>query len=69
VNSCDVVRAALGKDAGLVDTVRYGNCGDADFLKSLYTWKTPSADCGDDRGATCMDYSVWQQKWTEITGS
>jgi len=69
VNSCDVVRTALGKDAGLVDTVRYGNCGDADFLNSLYLWKTPSADCGDDRGATCMDYSVWQQKWTEITGS
>jgi putative spermidine/putrescine transport system substrate-binding protein len=69
VNSCDVVRAALGKDADLVDTVRYGNCGNADFLNSLYLWKTPSADCGDSRGNVCMDYSVWQQKWTEITGS
>jgi putative spermidine/putrescine transport system substrate-binding protein len=69
VNSCDVVRAALGKDANLVDTVRYGNCGNADFLNSLYLWKTPSADCGDSRGNVCMDYSVWQQKWTEITGS
>ena len=69
VNSCDVVRAALGKDADLVDTVRYGNCGNAEFLNSLYLWKTPSADCGDSRGNVCMDYSVWQQKWTEITGS
>ena len=69
VNSCDVVRTALGKDAGLVDTVRYGNCGDADFLNSLYLWKTPAAECGDDRGATCMDYSVWQQKWTEVRGA
>jgi putative spermidine/putrescine transport system substrate-binding protein len=69
VKSCDVVRAALGKDADLVDTVRYGNCGNADFLNSLYLWKTPSADCGDDRGNTCMDYSVWQQKWTEVRGA
>jgi putative spermidine/putrescine transport system substrate-binding protein len=68
-NSCDLVRQALGKDADLVDTVRYGNCGDADFLNALYLWKTPSADCGDDRGTTCMDYSVWQQKWTEIRGA
>jgi putative spermidine/putrescine transport system substrate-binding protein len=69
VQSCDVVRAALGKDADLVDTVRYGNCGNAEFLNSLYLWKTPQADCGDDRGSTCMDYSVWQQKWTEVRGA
>jgi putative spermidine/putrescine transport system substrate-binding protein len=69
VKSCDIVRTALGKDADLVDTVRYGNCGNADFLNSLYLWKTPAADCGDDRGATCMDYSVWQQKWTEVRGA
>lgn len=67
--SCDQIRTALGKDADLVDTVRYGFCGDAEFLNSIYTWKTPSVDCGDDRGTTCMDYSVWQQKWTEIRGS
>ena len=42
VNSCDVVRTALGKDADLVDTVRYGNCGNVDFLNSLYLWKTPA---------------------------
>jgi putative spermidine/putrescine transport system substrate-binding protein len=69
VNSCDDIRKALGKDADLVDTLRYSHCGDADFLNSLYLWKTPAADCGDDRGATCVDYSVWQQKWTEVVGA
>ncbi|MFN2545150.1 MAG: ABC transporter substrate-binding protein [Actinomycetota bacterium] len=68
VKACDITRKALGKDADLVDTVRYGNCGDVDFLKSLYLWKTPQADCGDGRD-DCMDYSVWQQKWTEVRGS
>jgi putative spermidine/putrescine transport system substrate-binding protein len=66
--SCDLVRKALGKDADLVDTVRYGFCGDANFLNSIYLWKTPSVDCGDGR-TDCMDYSVWQQKWTEIRGA
>jgi putative spermidine/putrescine transport system substrate-binding protein len=69
VKSCDLIRAALGADADLTDTVRYGECGNVDFLKSIYLWKTPQADCGDDRGNTCMDYSVWQQKWTEVTGA
>ena len=26
------------------------------------------ADCGDARGQTCIDYSTWTQKWTEIKG-
>jgi putative spermidine/putrescine transport system substrate-binding protein len=69
VGSCDEVRKILGKDADLVDTVRYGNCGDAEFLNSLFLWKTPQANCGDDRGAVCVDYSVWQQAWTEIRGA
>jgi putative spermidine/putrescine transport system substrate-binding protein len=69
VNSCDLIRKALGKDADLVDSVRYSFCGDADFLNSIYLWKTPSAECGDDRGQTCVDYSVWAQKWTEIRGA
>jgi putative spermidine/putrescine transport system substrate-binding protein len=68
VKACDVTREALGADADLVDTVRYGNCGNVDFLNSLYLWKTPQADCGDGRD-DCMDYSVWQQKWTEVRGS
>jgi putative spermidine/putrescine transport system substrate-binding protein len=75
VESCDEIRAFLndaypgeGFDA-LVDTLRYSNCGDAEFLNSLYLWKTPSVDCGDDRGQVCIDYSEWTQAWTEIRGS
>ena len=67
--ACDLIRTALGKDANLVDTVRYGFCGNAVFLNSIYTWKTPSTECGDSRGNTCVDYSVWEQKWTEIRGA
>jgi putative spermidine/putrescine transport system substrate-binding protein len=56
-----------GADAD-VDTIRYSFCGDAEFLDSLYLWKTPLPDCGDDRGDTCLDYSEWTQAWTEIVG-
>jgi putative spermidine/putrescine transport system substrate-binding protein len=67
--ACDLIRTALGKDANLVDTVRYGYCGNATFLNAIYTWKTPSVDCGDARGNTCVDYSVWEQKWTDLRGA
>jgi putative spermidine/putrescine transport system substrate-binding protein len=68
--SCEEIAKGLGKGgAQLVDSVEYSFCGNVDFLNSLYLWKTPQATCGDDRGNACMDYSVWSQKWTEITGS
>ncbi len=66
----DRLDKAYGKgSAELADTVRYGYCGDAAFLQSLELWKTPQAECGDERGAVCQDYSVWSQKWTEIRGA
>jgi putative spermidine/putrescine transport system substrate-binding protein len=68
--SCADLQDLLGKKyADLADTLRYSYCGDADFLNALYLWKTPQVNCGDDRGETCVDYSVWQQKWTEIRGA
>jgi putative spermidine/putrescine transport system substrate-binding protein len=68
--SCDLIAKGYGKGgAAIVNTVEYSFCGNADFLNSIYLWKTPTADCGDSRGETCEDYSVWQQKWTEITGA
>jgi putative spermidine/putrescine transport system substrate-binding protein len=74
LNSCDATRDLLldfyGKGADeAVDTVRYGNCGNAEFLDSLFLWKTPLPDCGDDRGDVCVDYSDWTQAWTEIRGA
>ena len=72
--SCDATRELLvdfyGKGADeAVDTVRYGNCGDVEFLDSIHLWKTPVPDCGDERGNVCIDYSEWTQAWTEIQGA
>jgi putative spermidine/putrescine transport system substrate-binding protein len=63
--ACPLLKKVVGDAA---DTLRYGNCGDTQFLASLYLWKTPQADCGTGQ-TNCMDYSVWQQKWTEIRGA
>ena len=41
---------------------------DEDYFSNVYYWKTPIADCGDDRGEVCKDYSEWTQAWTEIRG-
>jgi putative spermidine/putrescine transport system substrate-binding protein len=72
--SCDATRDLLvdfyGKGADeAVDTVRYGNCGNVEFLDSIHLWKTPLPQCGDDRGDICIDYSEWTQAWTEIQGA
>ena len=61
--ACPILRESLDTqfDFGdAVDTVRYGYCGDADFLESLWLWRTPQ---------TPTDYSIWVQKWTEIRGA
>jgi len=72
--SCDATRDLLVKFYGkgadeAVDTVRYGNCGNVEFLDSIHLWKTPVPNCGDDRGNVCVDYSEWTQAWTEIQGA
>ena len=41
---------------------------DQSFYGQISFWKTPLPDCGDNRGQTCVDYSTWTQKWTEIKG-
>ena len=37
------------------------------YFDSIKFWKTPVAACGNGKN-DCMDYSAWQQKWTEVTG-
>jgi putative spermidine/putrescine transport system substrate-binding protein len=61
--ACDILKKSIGESA----ETDY-HCGDDDFLSELQIWRTPLADCGDDRGETCMDYSVWSQKWNEVVG-
>lgn len=36
------------------------------FYKQIAFWKTPVADCGD--GRQCIEYTRWQQAWTDIKG-
>lgn len=61
--ACPPLKKALGKAA---ETVYH--CGDDEFLAGIELWKTPIPDCGDDRGETCTDYSVWTQRWQEVRG-
>jgi putative spermidine/putrescine transport system substrate-binding protein len=37
------------------------------YFNSIRFWKTPVADCGNGK-KECMDYSKWQQAWTELKG-
>jgi putative spermidine/putrescine transport system substrate-binding protein len=41
---------------------------DEAYFDKVAEWETPVADCGDDRGDKCKDYSEWAQAWTEIKG-
>ena len=67
--SCDLIADGLGEGGtDLVNTVEYSFCGNEEFLNSLYLWKTPEANCHDDRGNVCVDYSQWLTSWTEVTG-
>jgi putative spermidine/putrescine transport system substrate-binding protein len=60
--------ACSALDKKLADAAAIYHCGDDEFLSALYLWKTPLAECGDDRGATCMDYNAWTEKWLEVRG-
>lgn len=62
--ACEILRKNIGDSAD----ADY-HCGDNNFLKNIAFWKTPLRACGDSRGNTCTDYTVWRQKWQEIRGS
>ena len=40
----------------------------AAYLKSIHFWKVPIADCGFGGRKDCVDFTAWQQAWTQITG-
>jgi putative spermidine/putrescine transport system substrate-binding protein len=52
-------------DAGHCDTF---HADDEAYFDKVAFWTTPEADCGDDRGEVCKDYSEWVAAWTEIKG-
>jgi putative spermidine/putrescine transport system substrate-binding protein len=62
--ACDILRTNIGESAD-----KDYHCGDNNFLKNIALWKTPLQQCGDSRGNTCTDYTVWQQKWQGVRGT
>jgi len=40
----------------------------ATYLKSIHFWKVPIATCGWGGRKDCVDFTAWQQAWTQITG-
>jgi len=56
-----------------MEKIHKGSCGlyhanaPAAYFDSIKFWKTPVAECGNGQ-SDCMDYTKWQQKWTEVTG-
>ena len=44
------------------------HCGaSAAYFNSIKFWKTPVAACGNGKN-NCMDYTKWQQAWTQLKG-
>jgi putative spermidine/putrescine transport system substrate-binding protein len=64
--ACELIREALGDFAELADSLRFGRCGDREFLASLRLWRTPTIDCGDGRGRACTGASAWRRAWAEV---
>ncbi|HEX5224591.1 MAG TPA: ABC transporter substrate-binding protein [Solirubrobacteraceae bacterium] len=60
------------KACSYMEKIQKGSCevyhanAPAAYFDSIKFWKTPVKECGNGKN-DCMDYSAWQQKWTEIT--
>jgi putative spermidine/putrescine transport system substrate-binding protein len=66
--ACEVIRDELGDFAELADSLRFGRCGDEEFLSSLALWRMPTVDCGDARGRACTGLPAWRLRWGSIRG-
>ncbi len=61
------------KACPIMETIQKGSCtvyhanAPAAYFDSIKFWKTPVSNCGNGQ-TSCEDYTVWQQKWTEVTG-
>jgi putative spermidine/putrescine transport system substrate-binding protein len=55
-----------------MEKIQKGSCSvyhanaPAAYFDTIKFWKTPVAECGNGQ-SDCMEYSKWQQKWTEVT--
>jgi putative spermidine/putrescine transport system substrate-binding protein len=56
----------------IMETISKGSCAlyhanaPSAYFDTIKFWKTPVPECGNGQN-DCMDYSAWQQKWTEAT--
>jgi putative spermidine/putrescine transport system substrate-binding protein len=59
------------KACKIMDQLSKGSCAQyhgnasAAYFNSIKFWKTPQKDCGNGQ-SNCMDYTKWQQAWTDI---
>jgi putative spermidine/putrescine transport system substrate-binding protein len=65
IKACDLIDANPGS-YGYQGFCTDQHATDEAFAQNIKFWKTPIEACGDTRGNTCIDYSVWTQKWDEI---
>jgi len=65
LKACDLIDSNPGPYgyAGFCDDQ---HASDDAYAAAVKFWKTPLADCGDDRGTTCVDFSEWLKAWDEI---
>jgi putative spermidine/putrescine transport system substrate-binding protein len=66
--ACGFIRSRLRDFADLADTLRFGRCGDEQFLASLALWRMPTVECGDDRGRSCTGLPAWRTRWRFVLG-
>ena len=61
------------KACPLMNKITKGSCAEfhanapLKYFKQIYFWKTPLAACGNGQN-DCMDYTKWQQAWTQLKG-
>jgi putative spermidine/putrescine transport system substrate-binding protein len=61
------------KACAWMDKLSKGSCAEYHanaplaYVKQIHFWKTPIADCGNGKN-DCMDYTKWQQAWTQLKG-
>ena len=59
------------KACAIMDKLSKGSCAQyhanapTAYFNSIKFWKTPTKDCGNGK-SNCMDYTKWQQAWTDI---
>jgi putative spermidine/putrescine transport system substrate-binding protein len=62
------------KACAIMDKLSKGSCeqyhanAPLAYFKKIYFWKTPIAQCGWSSQSNCMDYTKWQQAWTQLKG-